>query len=290
MKITPYCIPCFKQQIERTIAYSTDDTELQACAKKEALKFVGDSTLDVPPPVLAKHVYRIIKKITGNEDPYREIKKKHNREVMEVYEELREIVCGSTHPLETAVKLAVAGNDIDFAASHRPGDIRKIVEGIDQMTFHINHKESFLRDLERFGKVLYLADNAGEIVFDKLLIEMIRLFNPERELDITVAVRGKPVINDVTIEDAEFIGMDEVARVINNGDDTPGTWLEDISPEMKSYYDLSDLVISKGQGNYETLDTETRLIYFLMEVKCQAVAADMGAEQGNYVLKRNPEP
>jgi len=132
-----------------------------------------------------------------------------------------------------------------------------------------------------------LADNAGEIVFDKLFIETIRRSFPAKEFDITVVVRGEPIINDATKEDTEFIRMNEVARVINNGDDTPGTLLKYVSAEMKRYYDQAELIISKGQGNYETLDQEKKLIYFLLKVKCPLIAKNIGAKEGDTILKCN---
>ncbi len=287
MIIKPDCVPCFERQIKSTVCLSTNDPLLRRRAEQEALRLVKDSPADIPPPVLAREVYRTIGKWTGNRDPYRLEKEKHNRAALEAYDKIKVLIHAGPDPLEKAMRLAVAGNDIDFAACHEPQAIKRIVGSVDSIRFHIDHGEHLFRDLKRFDRILYLLDNAGEIVFDKLFIEMILQSRAGNQPDLIAVVRGMPVINDATMEDARLIGLDRVVQVIDNGDDTPGTSLAHVSSEMKGCFERSGMVISKGQGNYETLGEEKRLIYFLMKVKCPAVAADFGAARGEFVLLRS---
>ncbi len=287
MKTDFNCIPCILQQTIETVQIVSDDQKIRQKTINEVLKYLQNVDYSDPPPLLGKHIYDIIYRVTGNNDPYREIKHKINHLALSLYDDLRKIVFQNPEPILTAAKLAVAGNIINFADEDDEIHLRRIIERIHDLNFEINHIDKFIKDILKSKKILYLADNAGEIVFDRLFIEMLQRYYPERSLDFTVIVRGAPIINDATLEDAKMIGLDRIARVIDNGDYAPAMVLSDISKQARAEYENADLVISKGQGNYETLDTETRLIYYLLKIKCPVISKVINAQIGNLVFKRN---
>lgn len=289
MKTELACIPCILQQTINTVELATQDSELRKRAVNEILSYLKTIDYKVPPPILGKRVYQILHEVTGNPDPYYDVKKRYNTISMAIYDDLRTIVLQNEDPILTAAKLAVAGNVIDFGVTNREIHLEQILESIHTLSFEINDFEQFIDDLKRSRKILYLADNAGEIVFDRLFVEMLRRFYPERGFEFTVVVRGAPIINDATMEDAKMIELDRLATVISNGDNAPATDLKQASKEMKHAYQESDIIISKGMGNYETLDLEKTLIYYLLKVKCPLIARAIGASEGSLVFKRNED-
>jgi len=205
--------------------------------------------------------------------------------IMEMLPDLKARIDKSLDPMGMAIRLAIAGNVIDLGVS---GDITElqIREAIDNTL-----KEPFEGDVQGFHKavtkaqkILYLADNAGEIVFDRLLIERLPT---ER---VTVVVRGYPVLSDVTMIDAENVGLCDITKVIDNGSDAPGTILTDCSEEFREYYDEADLIIAKGQGNFETLSDEDANIIFLFKAKCPVIADHVGLPVGTHVAIRSDAP
>jgi len=289
MKTDLACIPCILQQTIDTVELSSDDPEVKKQAVDKILSYLKTIDYKVPPPVLGKRVYEILNEITGNPDPYRDIKIRYNEISMGLYDDLRRIVLQNEDPINTAAKLAVAGNVIDFGVRNREVHVEQILDSIHTLSFSIDDFDLFINDLKKSKKIVYLADNAGEIVFDRLFVEMLQRFYPERGFNFTVVVRGAPIINDATMEDAEMIGLTDMANVISNGDNAPATDLLRVSPEMKKAYDAADIIISKGMGNYETLDLEDRLIYYLLKVKCPTIAKQISAEEGSLVFKRNAD-
>ena len=201
---------------------------------------------------------------------------------LDMLPELRARIAGAEDPFAAAVRLAITGNIIDFGPK---GDTTEqdaldaIAHALSEPLYGDMH--AFQDAVEQADGILYLADNAGEIVFDRVLIEEIL---PQR---VTLAVRGAPVINDATIEDAEMAGLAELAEVIDNGSDAPGTILSDCSAAFQKRFHESDLIISKGQGNYETLSGEPAGIFFLLKAKCPVIAAHAGVPVGAQVLTRN---
>jgi len=230
------------------------------------------------PPEIARTIYGIVDKHTGGEDVYKQLKHKSNKMAMELYPHLKEEVEKSEDPLLSAVRLAVAGNVIDYGLFHS-FDIEKEIEECLEKDFAVFDFGRFRDELSRAESVLYILDNAGEIVFDKLLVE-------EMGKDVVCAVRGKPIINDVTMRDAEEVGLDKICKVISSGSDIPGTVPGEATEEFREYYDKADMVISKGQGNFETLADENRTIFFIFKAKCQVVASHIGCGVGDIILKR----
>jgi uncharacterized protein with ATP-grasp and redox domains len=180
-------------------------------------------------------------------------------------------------PLRTAIRIAIAGNVIDFG-SNMPFDLEKDLETILNQKFAIDHYRIFKESLNRVKDVLYIADNAGETVFDRVLIE-------ELGKPVTYVVRERPIINDAIREDAIAAGIDKVADIISSGADAPGNILRLCSNEFSEIYKTSDFIISKGQGNYEGLSGEARPIFFLLKAKCHVIAKHIGVERGSIILK-----
>lgn len=277
MKTYLDCIPCFFKQALYAARVAVDDE-----AKiKEVLDRVGMLISDVPlessPPETGREVYRTVREVTGVDDPFKGLKAESIEQALALYPTLNEILSKADAPLETAVRLAIAGNIIDFGANpdfELEQDVKEIIEKKPA----INHYQGFKDAVSRARDILYVGDNAGETVFDRLLIETMGK-------PVTFAVREGPVINDATMEDALSSGLDEVAALVSSGCDAPGTVLEGCSQQFLAYFDRADLIISKGQGNYETLSHEKRPICFLLKAKCPVIARNLGVKVGDIVIK-----
>ena len=234
------------------------------------------------PPQIGSMIHNTIRKATGKNDPYRDIKRLHNEQVLDMEENLTGLIDGSSSPLSDALKLAAVGNLIDMGPERKWNSMQDIFRDFTEKDPTHFDETSFEESLKSAGTLLYLGDNAGEIVLDKILI---RLLLRETELDITYAVRGGPVINDVTMEDAEFVGMTDIVRVIDTGVAFPGVVPEACSREFLDYYNGADMILSKGQGNYESLSEEDKNIFFLLQTKCHVIADKIGCSVGDIVLK-----
>lgn len=229
-------------------------------------------------PELQRELSLRFNSITGVTDPFAEEKTESNRLALELYTEWKPKVTASAHPFELALRLSIAGNIMDYGANNS-FDIHQTIELVISADFAIDHTNLLEQAISRAKRILYLGDNAGEIVFDKLFLETIG--HP----DVTFAVRGGIALNDATIQDAEAIGMDSVARVISNGFDAPSTVLAECSPEFLTAYHSADLIISKGQGNLEGLiDENDPRIFFLLMVKCELMAEKLNVVKGNFVV------
>jgi len=267
------------------------DEATQKRVLNEVSKLIHGFPLDASPPKMGREIFRIVKGITGKDDPFRKIKQKSNKLVLDIYPKLKEEIRSSDDKLLTAVELAIAGNVIDYGVKNSldvDKEIEKILAG-DFVGVEKSSKKSFdyqeFKDaLNNAKSILYLGDNAGEIVFDKLLIEELSNILPDTK--ITYVVRDKPVINDVLVEDAVSCGLDKIVDVISSGCDAPGTILDLCSKEFLKLYESAELIISKGQGNFETLADEKRPIFFLFKVKCPVIANHTGFNLGDIVLKK----
>jgi damage-control phosphatase, subfamily I len=280
MKTFLDCVPCLVRQALHSVRATTNDGYVQEAIVRTALAAIAGMDFAQPPAAMAQSIHRRIRKATGNADPYAQEKRRLNDMALELYPAFSRRIGQTADPLELAVRLAIAGNIMDLAVKSRL-DETEMLASIDdalQSSFDCPVAE-FSREVETAQTILYLADNAGEIVFDRLLLERL----PRTKL--TVAVRGRPVINDATREDAEYVGLAEVARIIDNGSDAPGTILADCSAAFHRHFAQADLVISKGQGNYETLASCGRPIWFLLRVKCPIIARDLQCPVGTAVLR-----
>ena len=274
------CIPCFFKQALMSARLAGADESTQKKILDMVAAAVPSFPLSNPPPAMGRIVYRLVREVTGSYDPFKEIKDKYNRMALDIYPELKERVAQSPDRLLTALRLAIAGNIIDFGVG-KSFNLEKEIDEVFTRDFAIFDYEKFKQSLNSTDQILYLADNAGEVVFDRILIE-------ELHKDVIYAVRDKPAINDALIEDANFCGIDKLAKVVSSGSDAPGTILSSCSNEFLNYYHQAKMIISKGQGNLEGLmDKDNAPIFFLLKIKCQIIANVVGCREGDIVLKHN---
>jgi len=283
MKIFLDCIPCFIRQALDAARLATNDEQIHEQVVQNILRLASDLDMSQSPPKLGQQIHRVIRELVGMEDPYHKIKKQFNELALKLYSELRKLIIGSEYPLATAVRLAIAGNIIDFGVNS-PLEELNLETAISESLaaeFHSAQLEFFQDAITKAEEILYLCDNAGEIVFDRLLIEQL-LYEK-----VTVVVKGRPVINDATMEDAEIAGLPKIVEVIDNGSDGPGTILESCSHYFRDRFARADLVIAKGQGNYETLSEVNKNIFFILKAKCPVIARDLGCEVGEMILRKS---
>jgi len=282
MRTSTDCIPCFVRQALDAVRLVTDDEAVHIQLLRDVLRDVSEMDMRLPPPAVGQQIHRLIRDLTGNNDPYRELKDRFNQLALNMYPKLSALVENSGNPMETAVRLGIAGNVIDFGVNSHVGEAR-VHEAVERALVQPldGDVEAFSQAVANGKEVLYLADNAGEIVFDRLLIERIP---PEK---LTVVVKGSPVINDATMVDAEIAGITELFEVIDNGSDAPATILADCSRAFRERFHKADLVIAKGQGNYETLSDADKSIFFMLMVKCPVIAGDLGCKVGSLILRRS---
>lgn len=277
MKVQLDCVPCFLRQALQACRFSGLRAEEQEKVLRECMKVLLEIKWDSTPPEIAHRVHRVIRKYTHG-DPYKEVKRKSNEIALQKYEEMKDLVRRSDDPLRTAVRLAIAGNIIDFGALEK-FDLETTIQQVLKKQFRYDDYERFKRDVLNANTILYFADNAGEIVFDKILLETILSMN---DVEVTFVVKAGPIINDATMEDAKFVSLTEIVnefRFISNGE----VGVERNSPEVREWIKSHDVTISKGQGNYEGL-SEFSGIYYMLMVKCPIVARDLSAEIGDIVL------
>ena len=283
MVTTLKCIECSLQSFLRLIDEHKLPEDLQEKLTKELLIFLANMDFSLSPPVIAKFYHEKIRKVLNNKDPYYEKKKLYNEKLLKEYDKFKEMINSEEDPVKNALKLAIAGNIIDFAPNHKL-DMEKTIKEALAREMEIDCHKSLIENLKKSKSILYIMDNAGEIVFDRLFIETLIEKNIIKSSHITGATRGYPVINDVTPEDAKDTGLDKIIKIINTGDNTPGVILSTSSKEFLEHFEKADLIISKGQGNFESLqETEGKLIYFLLIAKCSLIAQNTGAHTGSFI-------
>ncbi len=279
MKTSLDCIPCFVRQALNAARMVSTDIAVQKRILQEVLSWASDMNMDQPAPVMGQHIHRLLRKIVGIEDPYRAAKDHQNRIALALLPEMRTKIESATDSLSMALRLAIAGNVIDLGVHDivTEDDVR---ESINQALNRplVGEEIGFRNAVAEAQSILYLTDNAGEITFDRLLIEQL---SPAR---VTVVVRGGPVINDATRVDAHAAGLQEIVEIIDNGSDAPGTLLDDCSQEFKRRFSEADLILAKGQGNFESLSDEPQNIFFLLKAKCSVIAARAGVPIGTHIL------
>ncbi len=285
MKTYLDCFPCFLKQAIECARLSCGDTALHRKSADRIMNILLSLDSSLSPPDIAREVYAEIKKITGNNDPYRMIKQKDNRQMLDVYSEMERMLSGNDS-LYPACKLAAGGNIIDSGAGKRKEDHgSREIEDILASEPVINEFPELRDQLSRSKKLLYIGDNAGEIVADKLFIQKIQKEFPD--LSVTFAVRGFPIINDATVEDALEVGMDKICAVIANGDAAPGTVLKKCSQEFREHFERADIIIAKGQGNYETLSGGAdKILFFLLIAKFPVIARHLNVSAGSMIIKK----
>lgn len=235
-------------------------------------------------------LWQILLTHVGEADPYAEIKTRCNQEAMKMVPQTREKIARATDPFTIALKYAIAGNLIDYGLEH-PVSIEEQnaqIDAIAATTFSIDDSETLLNAMSNAKTMLYLGDNAGEIVFDKLLIEQIQVRFPN--IALSYVVKGSPVLNDVTLREAKEVGIDQLVHVIDNGDASPGTVLARTSEAFQQAFADADVVLSKGQGNFESLSgVKKEKLFFLFTAKCDTVCAEVGVPKLSIVCVQNRE-
>ena len=241
--------------------------------------------LDDPPPVMAANIQGSIREFTGCDDPYLSVKRHFNRRVLELLDGFRQQVERSSKPFDMAVRLAIAGNIIDFGpfANVDEAMVHDAVNRALQAEIPADSIKRIERQIDKADSILYLADNAGEIVLDRLLIEQM----PAEK--VTFVVKGGPIINDALLEDAQDVGITEMVEVIDNGSEAAGTALKTCSESFLQRFDSADVIIAKGQANYETLSEVDANTFFLFTAKCPVIAGDVGCEVGQMIVRHRDE-
>lgn len=279
MKTYLDCIPCVMQQALRAGRMATSDENKLKQILDETAAMVQTISIQATPAETGAKVYHIVSKVTGVADPYKEIKQQHILETKAIYPELEKIVANSDDKLLTAIKIAIAGNVIDLGVN-KAFDIVRDAKSILEQEFAIFDYDAFKKQLAKSKNILYLGDNVGESVFDILLIK-------ELKKPVEYAVRAIPIINDVTREDAIASGIDQVAEIVDSGCKSPGVILSQNTPEFLELFNTADLVISKGQGNFEGLSSCSRQVFFLLKAKCRIISNHLGVAEGSIILKEH---
>jgi len=272
------CFFCFTRAFEKLIVKENISNEAKNDFTREMIRLYINNWDKLSAPEFSRELHHILRSYTHNPDPYLNEKRESNDQAIRMIPELERIVRLSSDPFRTALKLAVAGNIIDFAANDR-FNLRATIDMALESEFAIDHSEQLGKALMSAHSVLYLGDNAGEIVFDKIFISTI---NHPR---LTYVVRGAPIINDATMDDVEYTGMKEVANVISNGYDAASTIPEKSSIRFQKYFREADVIIAKGQGNLEgLLPLNDKRIFSLLMVKCDVMAELLKVEKDSFVV------
>ena len=288
MKINSSCLTCLIQMQESQVR-KFDDEEKKMKYMREVLAFLSSCNPDLSAPSLVKPLSRIYEKYWGKRDSMEEVKKEFNDFLLDMEKDIEEQIRKHDDPLEAALCFARTGNYIDYAAVK---DISKeklleLFEEQERAGLEKNEYEAFLKDMEQAAKLVYLTDNCGEVVLDKIATKIIQERYPD--LDVTAVVRGEPVVNDADLDAARYVGLDRVAEVMENGSGIAGTDLDDISDEARGVIEAADVIISKGQGNFETIHGCGLNIYYLFLCKCDWFVQKFNAErfEGMFINERS---
>ena len=285
MRSTPACIPCYLRQALSAVREVTDDTDTQRRVLNAAAQILPDLPLENTPSRNTTHVLWRVQELLGCSDPFAGKKRHYNQLALRMYPQLSSLVENSANRLSTALRVAAAGNIIDLGIVGRTDvDVATVLHQVVSEGFAIDDWEFLDGRIADSRGILYLVDNAGETVFDRVLLEELAA----RGAKITVAVKGEPILNDATMEDALVAGLDEIAQLVSNGSPMCGTDLETCSEEFLRLFEEADLVVSKGQGNFETLNETSRPIFFVLKVKCPEVAREIGVATGDMVATFTP--
>jgi uncharacterized protein with ATP-grasp and redox domains len=272
------CFFCLARSFEKLLRKETISVEAKNNFTRDMINLYQAQHDKLSAPEFARDLHRLLKSYTKTHDPYKPEKRQSNILALDMASEMQETIDRSPDPFITAMRLAIAGNIVDFAAN-QSFDLKGTIDRSLTSEFAIDHTEQLRTAVRNADSILYLGDNAGEIVFDKLFIKIMNHKN------VTFVVRGMPVINDVTIEDADYTGMGEVAKVITNGYDAPSTIVEKSSEEFRNYFEKAGLIIAKGQGNLEGLiSLNDKRIFFLLVVKCDVIAEFLKVEKESIVV------
>ncbi len=284
MYTTLNCIPCLIKHAISSVKMVTENAALQEKVVRLVLQELLQLDFQHSAPYMNRLTHRIIKQHCACPDPYKEIKQKFNQGILNLYNHLEKSVKESAYPFEQALRYAASANIIDFGLSDSPTmeQAQKTLESCLSTPIRFNTAHDLAEDIQKAQKILYLGDNCGEIVVDKLLLSRMPCEK------VTFVVKGQPIINDALMEDAISAGIPDLVKVIDNGSDVPGTILELCSERFQREFAEADLIIAKGQGNYETLaDLKGKKIYFIFKAKCDVITEHLGCSLGDIILKKH---
>ncbi len=274
------CIPCIVGSFQKLLNTGVLPEKDKEPAMRRLLRYLAEADYRTSPPVLGRGMHRMIREMLHNPDPYKAVKDEYNARLLELYPEFREKVNAADDPFDAAMRLAIAGNVIDYGPNTQL-NLKENIEKVSKAPLAVDDSAILKKEIAESGSMLYVGDNCGEIVLDTLFLETMQHPN------VHFAVRASAVINDATMEDALTVGVDRFAKILTTGDDSPGAVWETASEEFRRIFNEADVVIAKGQGNYEGLMEVTRVYYSLLVVKCDYIGGHVGAKKGEYIVKRN---
>ncbi len=281
MKATTECIPCYLKQVHSAItAIISDEAEIDRLMKR-VLPYIIGTSLALTPAENSTIILREVNKLLNTQDPFYQQKRHCNQIALQWEEELNSCLERSSDRLRTAIKLSVVGNVIDLGIKEKV-DIGATFKSIFEEGFVLDDSDRLI-EVVKSGKkkLLFIGDNAGEIAFDKVLVkELLRNQN-----QVVYVVKGGAILNDALMEDAQEVGMTRLCRVIDTGSDWVGVVEKHTSQEFMRAYHEADVIISKGQGNYETLTEMERGVFHILKAKCDVIARDLGVWRGKMVCK-----
>jgi len=281
VKATADCIPCIESYVLRTAKRVSEDDWLQRKVLLDSMDVLRSATYDRSPTEICHDVLKSALRMLGVTDPYRDLKKELNELAMPVAAKAESIIRDARDPLQASLLFACAANvlDVGVFASAAPSEI---VDLAKNRSFEVDNYEQLKEDLEGAKSVLYVLDNAGEIAFDKLVVQQIV------DKDVTCVVRHSPVLNDATREDADQVSLSKLCDIVDPGADLIGLPLDLCSAQFKELFNNSDVIITKGQANFETLEgASPKTVYFVLVAKCPVVAAVLGVKVGDFVLLKD---
>ncbi|MEA3642627.1 MAG: ARMT1-like domain-containing protein [Lamprobacter sp.] len=277
MRVYLDCWPCFLRQALSAARRAGASPALQRLILEETMTELSQLSADATPPEMGERIHRLVRERAQVADPYLDVKREATTQALALLPALRARVETAADPLQTAVRIAITGNIIDYGVAET-FDLEATLERVLHAEAPIDDLNVLRRALERVDEVLYLADNAGETVFDRVLIEAL-------PVPVRYAVKAGPVLNDATREEAIAAGLDQVAELIDTGCDAMGAPLGLCSPAFRERFDRAQLIIAKGQANYETLSGVDAPICFLLQAKCSVIAEDIGVAPGSVIIQ-----
>ncbi|MBR2043677.1 MAG: DUF89 family protein [Clostridia bacterium] len=280
MEIMEGCLPCLLRQAEDAAKRVSDDPDVHKAVTEGTKKILENYKVFKNAPSLAEAIHCLVKKETNNGDPYKKIKTDDINAATELIPTMNRFIKGAKDTLYASLKVSAAGNNLDSAV-YKSVDIKGIIDAELGLPFTICDIDTFSEKLRNSKTMLIIGDNAGEAVFDKVFISSL-----PSDISVTYAVRSAPIINDVTVAEAMAIGLDKTAEIMPSGSSAPGTVLSQISKDFKEALSSADIVISKGQGNFESL-SEVKGIFFLLKAKCPVIAERFGVKTGSYIFRYN---
>ena len=285
MKCASECTICAINNLNRILDRFVAGDEAKTREMKNMLRHLSDFDFDQPPVEMLRYFCDHTPRLTGGEDFYAEQKSRDNRNMLNQYDVFYSRIKAHPDPFRAAVLLSIAGNIIDYGYDHGR-DMDDVIQGALNHQMVVDHVDEMMRALKVADNILYVLDNAGEIVADKLMISFL-IENGILDADrVTAVVRGMPTLNDATMADAREVGLTGLVNVIDNGDNIPGTTLSRCSETFLEHYNRADVIISKGMGNFESFHyLQDKVFFFLLMSKCANVARTLGVPLHSYICK-----